>query len=146
MNRAALILLVLLLTALALAPELRAQQAEPPVWVITKQRVPGNMQGQCLASWNKYLGPIDAEMQRRGLLLQNIVLTHYYADEYNVITMRKYRDWNAVREEDLATPEVRRGIWNDAQWQEFQQETAACAPDYHSDQIYLEYTPTASGM
>ncbi len=137
-----------LLVVLGLAPasNLAAQDAQdPPVWVVTSIKVPPAELEDCLAAWNRVLTPMEDELESRGLMVDQVILQHFYADEWNVVRLRKYPDWNSVAAAGDAQDEIQQEMYSEEEWETYQSEIEACTPDFHRDQIYSEYIPPPAG-
>lgn len=134
--------LLALLVVLCLTPvvDAAAQEAEePPIWVVTSTKIPPDRLEACMAARDRYVIPMDNELKSRGLLLDRTILQHYYADEWNVVVISKYRDWNAIDEANDAG--IEEELYSEEERDAYDSETEGCSPDFHRDQIYTEHVP-----
>lgn len=140
--------LLALLVVLCLTPVVDAsaqEEQEPSIWVITSSKIPLDRLEACMAASDRYLIPIDNELKTRGLLLDRTVLQHYYADEWNVVVISKYRDWNSIDAANDASDGIEEELYSEAESEAYDTETEGCSPDFHRDQIYTEHIPSAAG-
>ena len=140
--------LLILIVVLYLAPAVDAaaqEEQEPSIWVITSTKIPPDRLEACMAARDRYVIPMDNELKSRGLLLDRTVLQHYYADEWNVVIVSKYRDWNAIDEANDASDGIEEELYSEEEREAYDSETEGCSPDFHRDQIYTEHVPSAAG-
>jgi hypothetical protein len=136
--------LLALLVVLCLSPVVDAaakEAEEPPIWVVSSTKIPPDRVEAFMAASDRYVIPIDNELKSRGLLLDRTVLQHYYADEWNVVVISRYRDWNAIDEANDASDGIEEELYSEEERDAFDSETQGCAPDFHRDQIYSEHVP-----
>lgn len=144
MRRVLLALLVVTVTGGAsLTTTAFAQDADnPPVFTINSSTVPTGLLGDCLEAWNKWLQPITDAQIAAGQIVGQKTLVHWYADEYNVLTITEYANWSAIEAAGDGFGEIRQEMYTDEEWEQYQAEVVGCSPYFHKDGIYQEYVPS----